>query len=67
MPKYHADIQGDLDILEQCTNKNLMQINNGKCKALAADHMLTAAWVESSFAEKSLSVLVVTKWNEPAA
>ncbi|PKU47288.1 rna-directed dna polymerase from mobile element jockey-like [Limosa lapponica baueri] len=70
MPEGCAGIQRDLDRLEKCADRNLMQFKKGKCKVLHLgrnnprhQYMLGAAQLESSFAEKSLGVLVDTKLN----
>ncbi|GAB0184084.1 mitochondrial enolase superfamily member 1 [Grus japonensis] len=66
----HADVQRDLDRLEKWTNRNLMKFIKGKCKILhlarnnpTHQYMLGITWLESSFAEKALGVLVDTKLN----
>lgn len=44
MPDGCAIIQGDLDGLEQWTSGNLMELFNGKCKALPHTHWGIKAW-----------------------
>ena len=54
--------------LEKWANRNFMKFNKGKCKFLNLgrnipfrQRRLEASWLESSFAEKVLGVLVDTK------
>ncbi|KAK4827639.1 hypothetical protein QYF61_019849 [Mycteria americana] len=65
-----AAIQRDLDRLEKWANRNLMKFNKGKSEVLHMvgnnlmhQYRLGADWLESSFAEKDLEVLVDKKWN----
>ncbi|PKU29215.1 rna-directed dna polymerase from mobile element jockey-like [Limosa lapponica baueri] len=65
-----AAIQKDLDRLEKWADRNLMKFNKGKCQVLHLgrnnpihQHMLQAAQLESSLAEKDLGVLVGTRLN----
>ncbi|KAK4811082.1 hypothetical protein QYF61_016368 [Mycteria americana] len=69
-PEDCAASQRDLDRLEKWADRNLMQFNQGKCQVLHLgrnnpmhQYMLGAAWLESSFAEKDLGVLVGTRLN----
>ena len=63
-----AAIQKDQDELEKWPASNLMKLSKGKCKALrlgwnnpVQQYRLSSKWVESSFTEKDLQVLVETK------
>ncbi|GAB0180571.1 mitochondrial enolase superfamily member 1 [Grus japonensis] len=67
-PEGCAAMQRDLDRLEKWADRNLVKFNNEKCKVLSLlrnnpshQDMLEANWLESSFAEKDLRVLVDTK------
>ncbi|KAK4811083.1 hypothetical protein QYF61_016369 [Mycteria americana] len=69
-PEDRAASQRDLDRLEKWADRNLMQFNQGKCQVLHLgknnpmhQYMLGAAWLESSFAERDLGVLVGTRLN----
>ena len=63
-------IQRALNRLEKWTERNLIKFSKGKCKDLPLErsslmhkYMLGANWLERSFAEKDLGVLVGTKLN----
>ncbi|PKU38776.1 hypothetical protein llap_10919 [Limosa lapponica baueri] len=69
-PEGHAAVQKDLDGLEKWTNRNVMNFNKEKCKILhlgknSPVHQYTLGGdnLESSFAEKALGFIVVTKLN----
>ncbi|KAK4828884.1 hypothetical protein QYF61_001442 [Mycteria americana] len=69
-PEGHAAIQWDLNRLDKWTDKNFMQFNKGKCKALHLGknnpmhwYMLRDTQLEKSIAERDLGVLVDTKLN----
>lgn len=63
-----ATIQKDQDKLEKWPGSNQLKLSKGKCKALHLEwnntmqqYRLSCKWVESSFTEKDLQVLVETK------
>ncbi|KAK4818537.1 hypothetical protein QYF61_014480 [Mycteria americana] len=65
-----ADIQRDLDRLENQAEGNLMKFNKGNCKVLHLErnnprhqYKLRANWLESRSVEKDLGVLVNSKPN----
>ncbi|KAK4823954.1 LOW QUALITY PROTEIN: hypothetical protein QYF61_008340 [Mycteria americana] len=70
MPEPCAAIQKDLDRLEKWVNRNLMELNKGKCKLLHLgrnnpmhQYNLRTNRLESSFAEKDLGILLDTNLN----
>lgn len=69
-PARCATIQRALNRLEKRTEKNIMRFDKEKCKDLPLErnsfvykYMLGANWLESSFAEKGLGVLVDKQLN----
>ena len=67
-PEGFAAIQRNLNRLVKWTDRNLMKLNNGKCKVLPLErnnpihqYMLRTNQLESSFAEKDLGVLMDIK------
>lgn len=63
-------LQKDLNRLEKWADKNLMQSIKGKCQVLSLgrnnimhQYKIGADWLESSFAEKDMGVLVENKLN----
>jgi len=69
-PEGSSAIQRDLDGQEEWADSNFMKFDKGKCKCLYVGrnnpiyhYTIEANWLESSFAEKDLGLLVVTKLN----